>query len=156
MSSPLKGDWNGLLRQLQGLPKQMTKHLREAVQGAAFYVESVAVEHLRDQDLPWEPLTERYLRWKLKRGYSEKILLRTGTYLRAIAVEEAPGGLGAFVGVRRGVARDREGQDVVDIAGFHEQGTRHLPARPLWEPTYQETRQEVVDRITRAVLEALR
>jgi len=156
MRSPLRGDWDGLIRKLQNLPKRMQEELRKAVQEAAFTVEAVAVGHLKNQDLGWEPLTERYLRWKKRRGYSEKTLIRTATYFRAIAVEEQADGLGAFVGVKRGVARERNGQDIVDIAAFHEEGTDRIPARPLWQPTYEETRHEVADRITRAALEALR
>lgn len=158
----LSGNWKGITRKLENLQNDLEEKLEQTVAQAAEHVESVATGHLRNQDLSWPPLSEAYLRQKLRakgrgsRRFSEKILIRTGTYLQSITsyVEK----LAAFVGVKRGVAREADGTDVVDLASVHEHGapSQNIPARPLWKPTFEEVKDHVVNMFRKGIKEILR
>lgn len=147
---PLKGPWKRVIKKLNNLQKDLETELKKTLAQAAEEVESVAVGHLRNQDLGWKPLTKAYedrkrrVKGKGSRALSEKILIATGTYFQSITsyIE----GFNAFIGVKRGVAREKDGTDIVDIANIHESKEKRtkIPRRPLWEPTFEETKPEVI------------
>ena len=155
----MTGNWNKTIRKLKRFQKKLEAKLLQTTEQAAEYVESIAVGHLKNQDLGWAPLKKSYLERKLLtqkrkgRSLSGKILIATGTYFQSITsyVE----GLHAFVGVKRGVAREKDGKtDVVDIAAVHEEPiTSPVPKRPLWIPTFEETKSEVVKMFKKALRE---
>ncbi len=156
----MKGNWKRVIKKLQNFQKDLEVKLLQTTEQAAEYVESVAVGHLKNQDLGWAPLKKAYLDRKLstqsKRGrsLSGRILIATGTYFQSITsyVE----GLHAFVGVKRGVAREKDGTDIVDLAMVHEAPiTSPIPARPLWKPTFEETKPKVMGMFKRALREVM-
>lgn len=161
-SNALRGDWDGLIRRLQNFQHDLEIELGKTVKQTALLVESVATGHLRDQDLPWASLKSAYLerkkrgKGKASRSLSEKILIATGTYFQSITsyVE----GLTAFVGVKRGVAREEDGTDVLELARIHEQGApnANIPERSLWKPTFDEVRPEIVRMFKNAVRRILK
>lgn len=158
----LTGNWNKTIRKLRNFQIELEQKLYQTTAAAAEYVESVAVGHLRNQDLPWQPLKESYSRRKKSakgkgsRRLSEKILIATGTYFQSISTYVD--GLNAFVGIKRGVAREADGTDVVNIARVHEKGYEAggIPKRPLWEPTFQETKPKIIQMYRKALQELLR
>lgn len=130
------------------------------MQRIGLQAEKKAVMHLRNQDLNWKPLSERYKKRKtgersrtrkdggqgkrLKK-LSDKILIATSSYLQAItswATKDV-----AYVGVKRGV-KNADGQEIGNIAKIHEYGSiaRNIPARPLWKPVYDEMQKEIRNR----------
>ncbi|MCF6192325.1 MAG: phage virion morphogenesis protein [Candidatus Hydrothermae bacterium] len=145
----LFGDWGRLIRDLATAPSRLDRARRRALADIADRLEGEAVGHIRAQDLPWEPLSPKYLSWKIRKGYSENIYVKTATLFRAITSEV--GEDRAFVGVRRGTVREADGTDVVEIARWLEEGTSRMPARPLWGPTVEEN----IGWVTRRIQEAL-
>jgi hypothetical protein len=149
----LKGNWSGVTRKLEGFQKELTEGMRESTAQSAALVESTVLGHLKHQDLGWQSLSPAYLKQKLtkkgrgSRRLSEKILIATATYFQSITTSFSTidKGLKAFVGVKRGVAREKDGTDVVDIASVHEFGSpkNNIPARPLWQPTLKETEPKI-------------
>ncbi len=150
----LFGDWGRLLNDLSTAPARLDRARRRALADIADRLEGAAVGHIRAQDLSWEPLSPKYLSWKIQRGYSENIYVKTATLFRGITseVEEDR----AFVGVRRGTIREADGTDVVEIARWLEEGTSRMPARPLWEPTVEENTGWIIRRIREALEEVFR
>lgn len=156
------GNWDRVIRRLQNFQRELDAKMYQAVAQSAEYVKSTAVGHLKDQDLGWQALKSRYLARKKRvkgrgsRSLPEKILIATGTYFQSITsyIE----GLTAFIGVKRGVAREADGTDILDIARVHEEGApqANIPARKLWEPTFEETKPEIIKRFKQALQEVLR
>lgn len=103
--------------------------------------EKIVLGHMAKQDLNWEPLSDKYKSWKEKKGYSNKILIRTSTYFQAITGWVNDGT--ALIGVKRNV-QNEEGEEIANIAKIHEYGSdaRNIQARPLWGPSWKEARTE--------------
>ncbi len=147
---PKKGNWKRVIKKLENFQKDLEAKLLQTTEQAAMLVEDTAVGHLKNQDLGWTPLKKAYLDRKKKtqresgRSLSDKILIATATYFQSIA--SYVDGLKAFIGVKRGVAREKDGKtDVVDIAAVHEEPiTSPVPKRALWKPTFEETKPEIV------------
>jgi len=77
----------------------------------------------------WEPLNPKYHAYKIKKGYSEKILHRTTTLRRSFTYKLGPG----YVEIGTNVKDDRTGEP---YPVFLEYGTAKMPARPFMAPTY--------------------
>lgn len=77
----------------------------------------------RALNVEWSPLKEAYLRWKIKKGFSEKKLHRTTTLAQSFTSEVE--GLQARVGTP------------VPYSIYHEYGTKKMPARPFMKPVAQ-------------------
>jgi len=72
------------------------------------------------QGIEWAPLTKQYLKEKIKKGYSEKKLIRTSTLMQSWTWRLQP--LMAVVGTE------------VPYAIYNEMGTYKMPARPFAKP----------------------
>ena len=91
-------------------------------------------EVIRRQKYKWEPLTDKYLEAKKKKGLDTRILMATKDYVnKGIVVEEREGFI--FVGPKIGVHKP-SGLTYERLAKIHEYGTKdgRIPARPLWRP----------------------
>lgn len=77
----------------------------------------------RALNVEWSPLKEAYLRWKIKKGFSEKKLHRTTSLAQSFTSEVE--GLQARVGTP------------VPYSIYHEYGTKKMPARPFMKPVAQ-------------------
>ena len=94
----------------------------------------------RSLNVNWKPVKPGYLKWKLKKGYSEKTLHRTTTLAQS------------FYGK---VEEDRLLFGTpVKYALFHEFGTSRMPARPIFQPLFQDLT-ENLDDLIEAVAEDL-
>jgi hypothetical protein len=129
--------------------KQMRQFMRQfrddinrvnnrSIQRVGLRMEAEAAKHLANQDLGWAPLSPRYLARKEKAGQSDKILIKTSTYLQSITSTVERGRV--FAGVNK-EAREADGQLVADIARVLEFGSlkRGIPPRPLWSVVLAET-----------------
>lgn len=102
--------------------------------------------HLRNQDLEWQPLGERYAKRKATKGLDSRTLIATGGYYHAIEVWQVGSQHIVYVGVRKGVytstggARPKRSKlQIAQIAAIHEFATgKKIPRRPLWNPTIAE------------------
>lgn len=78
----------------------------------------------RSHNVDWSPLNEAYLKWKIKKGYSEKKLHRTTTLAQSFTYMVEPHK--AIVGTP------------VEYAPYHEYGTkRGIPPRPFMTPVFR-------------------
>lgn len=133
------GDWDLVLNLTKHMEEDVMRANRIALAQLAARAEAIAVKHLRNQDLKWRPLDQRYLEYKTGKNLSDKILIATSTYFQSIT--SMVKGDVSFAGVTRKV-KEQSGQFVADIARVHEYGSvkRNIPARPLWQPVYKEMR----------------
>jgi hypothetical protein len=107
-------------------------------------IEAKVLTHVDNQDLDWDELEPGYAAQKAKKGLSPDILRATNQMYSNITTRQDDDFSGA-VGVRRGVKND-DGEDVTDIAVIHEQPDndgKKIPARKLWEPTFEEMKEEI-------------
>ncbi len=116
-----------LERFIQKLPEKLKKAVELTLERSALHLESelskIFKTEGRSHDVEWTPLKEAYLKQKIKKGYSEKILHRTTTLAQSFTskVEKEK----AIVGTP------------VEYAVFHEFGTRKMPARPFMQPVLE-------------------
>lgn len=158
----LHGNWSGVIRKFDNFQSDLEETLRDTVAQSGEYVESTVLGHLKNQDLGWPPLKPAYLRHKLvgkgkaSRSLSEKILIATATYFNSITTYLE--NFIAFIGVKRGVAREADGTDVLNLAEVHEFGAPRasIPARPLWKPSFDECQNKITKMFRTALKKLLR
>jgi len=91
-----------------------------------------AVDILEDQIYNWEPLTEKYLDYKIKHGYDPRVLIKTGEYKDSISWGVTHGKV--WCGIPSRLIHQGSGMLMTKLARIHEFGTATIPARPLWRP----------------------
>lgn len=130
------GNWNKVRALCDNLDKEMALAKKQCLMRWGLKAEAVAKGHISAQDLGWKPLKAATVSAKVKKGYSENILMMTTSYFQSITsfVKDDT----AFAGVKKG-SKNREGGDLISIAAVHEYGNSKTPARPLWQPTFKET-----------------
>jgi len=89
---------------------------------------------------PWQELQEKTLRQKINKGYSEKILHRTTSLKQSFFTNYSDG---------KGIVGTP-----VKYAIFHEEGTKHIPARPFMKPVMKLLEKQMPDIIETALNEA--
>lgn len=135
---------NGQWRRVRAIMKGLVVDSLAAASGAATQLaskaEQIAVDHLSNQDLGWEPLSPQTLDAKARRGESELTLIATSSMMQSITSWTDKDG--AYVGLTR-EAKNDDDQPLADIARVQEYGSisRGIPARPLWGPTLEEARE---------------
>lgn len=166
------GDWAKMRKLSRDLKTDLKKVNHKTLMKVGLFAEAQAVKAIESQELPWHPLSEKYLKKKIAAGESEKTLVATSTYLASITstpgvgmmVRDAQGKFTGratvpsansggssvpantvFVGVLKGV-KDENGEEVANIAATLEYGSekRNIQARPLWSVVYRRTEQYVV------------
>lgn len=132
------GDWNRVRNVISHIGAEMLAAQRLSLQRFALKAEGTAKLHISSQDLGWRPLKARTIAEKAKKGYSSKILVASSTYFQSIT--SWVDGNTALAGVKRGV-RESNQTEVGDLARMLEFGSsvKKIPARPLWQPTFEET-----------------
>jgi len=89
-------------------------------------------ERIYYQKFKHVPLSEKYLKWKKKKGLDTRILIATGEYVDSIMAKK----LNDFtwkVGVPDKVHKGTK-LPLKVLARIHEFGTSTIPARPHWRP----------------------
>lgn len=118
------------------------------------------VQNILDEKVPGEPLSKKYLNYKVKLGLDSRTLIASGQYVDAIEVWKWMVGdlLTVQVGVRPnrvhkkqvtgGHQRDVEKgkttrMRMVDLARMLELGTSKMPPRPVWAMTMNQLMAEL-------------
>jgi hypothetical protein len=157
MSRVLTGDWDRLQNILRQASPNLKKESRRTIGRQLKKIEAKILGHLDKQDLEWQELSGPYEKKKERKGLSPDILRATNQMYSNITTDQPSDFVGA-VGVKRGV-KEKNGQDVTDIALIHEQpeddGTK-IPARKLWKPTYEEVKPEVVKALKGIAIEVFK
>lgn len=142
------GNWPAFARLAANLTNELNRAYYLSLRRWGLKAEAIAKGHISTQDLAnttWAPLSTRHLQYKSRKGYSLDTYVMTSTYFQNITtwVDRVAGE--CYVGVKRGVMHKADGvvQPLDELARTLEYGfTAHnLPARPLWEPTLNETMQ---------------
>jgi phage gpG-like protein len=145
MASGMKktGNWGQVNKIVNHLSGDINKGTQVALKQVGLKAESIAVKHIKNQDLEWEDLDEDYKERKGKKGLSTKTLVSTSDYMNSITSNSD--GKTAFAGVKKDV-KSKDGTEIISIAAVHEFGTDNIPKRELWKPTFEETLQWVIDK----------
>lgn len=136
------GDWDKAARLIKALHLEWEKAKDISLKRWALKAEGVSKMHISAQDLGWQALKAETISRKVKKGYSENILVQSSDYFQAITswvIQDPDGGGTAYAGVRKS-AKNAEGEEIGMIAKVHEFGSASgtIPARPLWRPTFDE------------------
>ena len=111
-------------------------------QGAEFAISKIKWEFKTEKEATgkeWEHVDEKYLKRKIKKGFSEKTLHRTTALKQSFyAVYKKNKGI---VGTP------------VEYAIFHEEGTRYIPARPFIKPVEKILEKEMGNIALKVLLE---
>lgn len=90
----------------------------------------------------WKPLSKRYLKRKLEKGYDTRIYVRSGEFLASIGWGVTHGKVWAGIPSRKMYTFKYERADeppkqpfpMHKLARWLEYGTKIIPARPIWRP----------------------
>lgn len=144
MGTDLTGDWTKCLGVLDSLANKVKSEMGRQIGQSVKKIEARVLDHMDEQDLGWDALNPDYARRKEAKGLSPDTLRATNQMYSNITTRQENDFTGA-VGVKRGV-RTGDGEDVTDIALIHEQPDndgKKIPARKLWEPTFEEMQREL-------------
>lgn len=130
------GDWVKVGALIGNLSKEMSRASKLSLKRFGLKLEGTAKKHISNQDLNWVPLKAKTVARKIRKGYSENILVETSDYFQAITSYVKKDTV--YVGVKKDVT-SRDGDIVHSIAAVHEFGSGAIPARPLWQPSFDET-----------------
>src|SRR5690606_38133423 len=128
------GNWEREVSKLALLDSRLKSSIKYAEGKVAKQLLKKVINHLKNQDLGWDPLSESTL-WK-KKGDS-RVLIDTETYLNNITTWSASGV--RFIGVKKSVTNPNNGEEVWRIAQIHEfRALNGGPDRALWGPSLEE------------------
>lgn len=139
----MEGDIRRLESYMQELPQRIRQSVRLALERAGAEGVSKLSELFKTEgkslSVEWPPLKEKYLRWKLKKGFSEKVLHRTTTLRQSF--NSKVNDYSAIIGTP------------VKYAIYHEYGTKKMPARPFMKPVAEYLSGKALSRIFRSAFE---
>lgn len=139
----LYGKWEETIRTINRLNPAIKAASIAAQISVCKEISKRVKNHIRNNDLPWNPLSEKYLRQKADRGWDSRILIASGTYYHSIEVFTKGSQHLVYVGVRRGVygktlSGKKNNLEVAKIAAIHEFSYNPKRRRPVWNPTIRE------------------
>ncbi len=144
MGVEFTGDLDKLMGILNGAADGVKKEMSQEIGRGLVKAEGRVLDHMDKQDLGWEDLNPDYEAQKEKKGLSPDTL-RASNQMYSNVTTQQTDAFSGMVGVQRGV-KTKDGEDITDIAIIHEQpdndGTK-IPARKLWEPTFNEIKDDV-------------
>jgi phage gpG-like protein len=146
------GDWARVERMLAQAGRKLQREVGRATDRNGRLLEAAMVNRIESQQLS-PGLSEKYKAWKAKHGYSEQILILTGTLIASIRYHKKDW-QGGFVGVLRNVmSKGKKPVPLVNIAAVHEFGTSdgRVPARPYMAPAAVESEDQMVRNYEEAV-----
>jgi hypothetical protein len=157
MGATLTGDWKKALAVLDGAANNIKKGMSKTIRRKMIDVERRVLAHVDDQDLGWDELDPKYADQKEKKGLSPDTLRASNQMYSNITTAQIDDFTGA-VGVQRGV-KNKDGEDVTDVAIIHEQPDNDgtiIPARKLWEPTFDEIKDDVAAELQGVVIKVFK
>ena len=129
------GPWDETKRSLVELPRHLRNASKYATKEVAEEYYARLVGHIYNQDLPWFPLGEKYLKRKQSQFGNTEIYIRSSKLLDSIKVYSE--GMTSSVGIKAGINHPFSKLKVYEIALQMEHGYKKIPARPLWMPTFK-------------------
>ena len=131
------GDWEKVGSLISNLSNEMKKARELSLNRFGLKAEALAKGHMSRQDLNWPALKPKTISTKVRKGYSENILIATSDYF--LSITSFVKGDTVYVGVKK-ESKNRDGRVIANIAAIHEFGAAsvNIPARPLWQPTLNE------------------
>jgi len=117
-----------LQRFINDLPQKLKQAVELTVRRSAEKIQAdlstIFKTEGRSHGIDWAPLKEKYLKQKVKKGFSEKKLHRTTTLAQSFTykIEDV---YKALIGTP------------VPYSIYHEYGTRKMPARPFMQPAIE-------------------
>lgn len=142
------GDWTRAGVVLQGLSVNIFPAFQAQILADGEMIVETLQGHIKAQDLPWAPLSERTIAIK----GNDTIYIDTGILMNSIKVRRirsVANGITIFVGANPWT-RSSGGHKLSDLMIWLEYGTSKMPPRPLIRPTWDE-----VEPIIRGNWEAL-
>ncbi len=132
------GNWSKVALVIGNLANEMKLAQELSLKRWGLKAEGLAKKHITAQDLGWQKLDPKTIAEKIRKGYSENILIATSSYFQSITSWTDKNV--ALAGVKKGVT-NQDGEEIANIAAVHEFGGRdgNMPARPLWQPVFKET-----------------
>lgn len=132
-------------RIISQLERKLRSVMTETIAQTAQYAESKLSELFKTEgkslSVDWSPLKEAYLRQKIKKRYSEKILHKTTTLAQSFTSQFKE--FEAVVGTP------------VWYAHFHESGTRKMPSRPFMRPVFEHIQNSgIIEKLFRRAINA--
>jgi hypothetical protein len=151
MANRLFGDWNKLQHVLNKLANN-----HDAYEGMIISMGEKITERIWDliesQSIELEPLVEDYRQRKIREGYDERILIKTGDFLNSITITDINSdgdNLIVTIGVEDGTTET--GLSMQELALYLEHGTETMIARQpffrSWEQIRKEVSSEVASRL---------
>lgn len=133
------GDWEKVGALIGNLSKEMERAVQMSLMRWGLKAEGLAKSHMSKQDLGWAALKPSTLANKVRKGYSDNILIATSSYFQSITSWVDKESNTVYAGVKK-TATDKEGNVIADIAAVHEYGSEAagIPKRELWHPTFDE------------------
>ena len=131
------GDFKKALNFFEGLNSNLIKAEKKILTIVSAKSEQLAVDRIKSQPSEWKSLSPSYYQWKISKGYSEKTLIKTGSYFQAITSGTV--GLVGYAGVPK-TAINKGGESVANIAAVHEYGSvkMNITARPVWQIVHRQ------------------
>ncbi len=157
MGADLTGDWGKCMSVLDNLANKVKSETGKKIAQSVKKIEARALQHMDDQDLDWDDLSDDYAKSKEDKGLSPDTLRASNQMYSNITTHQADDFTGA-VGVKRGV-KNKDGEDVTDVAIIHEQPDndgKKIPPRKLWEPTFEEMKDDIPPEIMSGVTRMLK
>jgi len=157
MGVDLTGDWAKGLKVLDKLANKVKDQTGKKIAQGIKKVERKVLDHMDMQDLDWDDLTPAHAKRKKEKGLSPDTLRASNQMYSNITTHQADDFTGA-VGVKRGV-KNQDGEDITDVAIIHEQPDndgKKIPARKLWEPTFDEVKDELPEDVAAGIRELIR
>lgn len=160
---------NNNLPLLSMLEPLMKARLLLALEQIGVLLERGAVLAIQNQVAPdgesWAALSEWYVSWKKRKGYSEQIYLMSSSYLQAITSKVLEEEMTVIAGVMRDAGYGAKGVDaqiieiyrVAEILEYGwEQFNVRIHPRPLWRPLLQVNEHGIQTRVGIAISSSAR
>lgn len=154
----LTGDWAQATAFFNTLPYSLVAGANSLVESQGNFLAQELKDHIWKQDLGWVPLAEATVLKKEIIGASQLTLVEWGTFAESITANVFVSGDDISVYVYAAGENLRAPND--KIAMWHEFGTSRMPARPLFNPTFNENeallKSQWADLVSNAISDAMR
>jgi len=135
------GKWGDKRMFFNNLTSTVWKDVKKTcLQRVGLQGEAIVIENIDKFQSTWADLDKDYAKYKQRKGFSNKKLVKTSMYFQSITSWTE--GNVAYIGIKK-TARNKDGESVANIARVMEFGSkaRKIPARELWKPSKENLRQ---------------
>lgn len=144
VTGKLTGDWDRLDRVLKGL-RDNRRAYHDVIMDVGDEISERIKQLISSGELNLEPLVAEYRAQKLKDGYGDTILVRSGDYVNSIQVVDIkPKGYDMDVFISVGDGMTRTGISMQELAEFLEYGTSNMTGREPFKKSWEEMKSDIV------------